>query len=535
MIYEFLRDASRWSLIDVLRWHATETPDSVFLQIVGGQQIKFSELFDRAERVATYLSGYGVNEGDPVVLFLKNGEDYLAAWFGLARLKAVPVLLNTELKGTFLQHQLNDSGARLAVVDEQLFSALREISSEVVNLKTVLLAGKSGRQIPGTTVFALEEFARWEEQERWDGPMPKPGDIGSIMYTSGTTGPSKGALMPHAHCYLFGLGSVDNLGLTSSDRYYVTLPLYHANGLLMQVGGSLIAGAQVILRQNFSAGSWLKDVRQYDATVTNTLGVTAPFIFAQPLSPDDQNHKLRIIMAAPNPHSLSEIWRKRFGIREVVSGYGMTECNMPVWGRTGLDQPADSAGFVYDRYFEVKIVDPESDTEMPADEVGEIVVRPLAPYGFMAGYHGLADKTVEAWRNLWFHTGDAGVMNSAGVVTFVDRIRDCIRRRGHNISSFEVEKVFLNLEGITEAAAYAVPSSFVGGEDEIMITLVPEDGKTLSHESIVLHGDRHLPKFALPRYIKISGELPKTPTGKVQKEKLRKRGIPDDTWDREAQ
>ena len=208
----------------------------------------------------------------------------------------------------------------------------------------------------------------------------------------------------------------------------------------MQVGGALIAGARVILRRNFSAGSWLTDVRHYEATVTNTLGVTAPFIFAQPPGPGDRDHKLRAIMAAPNPHSLAEIWRDRFGIGEVISGFGMTECNMPVWGRTGIDQPADSAGFVYERYFEVKIVNPETDAEMPANEIGEIVVRPRAPFGFMAGYHGLADKTVEAWRNLWFHTGDAGTMSSEGVVTFVDRIRDCIRRRGHNISSFEVEK-----------------------------------------------------------------------------------------------
>ena len=519
----------------MLKWHAEHTPDAPFVQVIGGEEMSFARLFENAERVATFLDGLGVRKGDPVVLLLQNGSDYLTAWFGLIRLGAVPVLLNTELKGSFLQHQLNDSGAKLAIIDHAFLPAVSEINPRLNALKTILLTQGAEQHSLEKASVASHQFAGWHDQDRWTEPLPKPGDPCSIMYTSGTTGPSKGVLMPHAHCYLFGLGTVDNLGLDHTDRYYVTLPLYHANGLLMQVGGALIAGARVILRRSFSASAWLSDVREHGATVTNTLGVTAPFIFAQPPSPDDQKHALRILMAAPNPHALSEIWQNRFGIKEVVSGYGMTECNMPVWGRTGESQPADSAGFVYDRYFEVKIVDPETDMERPAGEIGEIVVRPRAPFGFMAGYHGLADQTVEAWRNLWFHTGDAGVMDAHGVVTFVDRIRDCIRRRGHNISSFEVERAFLELDDVSEVAAYAVPATIVGGEDEIMVRVVPVAGRHLSLESLVRHGDRLLPKFATPRYIDIAGELPKTPTGKIQKEKLRKLGIPKNAWDREAQ
>lgn len=535
MIYESLRDPSRWSLIEVLQWHADRTPDATFLQVVGAGKIGFADLFQRAERVATYLSDLDVGKDDPVVLFLQSGEDFVAAWFGLSRLNAIPVLLNTELKGAFLRHQLNDSGAKIAIADATQLAAIVGIAPELECLETVLLTDRNGRDIPVEAPFAISAFTRWQEHDRWDGPLPHSRDIGSIMYTSGTTGPSKGVRMPNAHCYLFGLGAVDNLGLTSDDRYYITLPLYHANGLLMQLGGALIAGARAILRTNFSASAWLDDVRRHEATVTNTLGVTAPFIFAQPASSKDRDHRLRLVMAAPNPHSLAKIWRDRFGVTEVVSGFGMTECNMPIWGRTGVEQPADSAGYVYDRYFEVKIVDPVTDQDKPDGEVGEIVVRPRAPFGFMASYHGLEDKTVEAWRNLWFHTGDAGVMNAHGVLTFVDRMRDCIRRRGHNIASFEVERAFLELKGVNEVAAYAVPASFVGGEDEIMVALVPEAGANLTPEMVALHAIKLLPKFALPRFIEIVKDLPKTPTGKIQKEKLRRRGVPEGVWDREAQ
>ena len=291
MIYEFLRDASRWSLIEVLRWHAEKTPQSPFLQLVGHEEISFAELFERAERIATFLSDLGVRKDDHVVLFLQNSEDYVSAWFGLARLNAVPVLLNSELTGTFLQHQLRDSGAKLAIVDGRQLSALEEVASDLGRLETLVLTEKIQRQTPVSASFAVEQLDRWRESARWKGPLPKPSDIGSIMYTSGTTGPSKGVLMPHAHCYLFGLGSLDNLGLTSDDRYYVTLPLYHANGLLMQLGGALIAGARVILRKSFSASSWLEDVRRYEVTVTNTLGVTAPFVFAQPVTQHDRSQQ----------------------------------------------------------------------------------------------------------------------------------------------------------------------------------------------------------------------------------------------------
>lgn len=533
-MFENARDPAHWSLAEALSWHAERNPSRIFVQEVDGDALTFAAARERAARVAGYLSSLGVQPGDNVVVLLRNDIDFISVWMGLARLGAVAVLLNTGLTGMFLEHQLQDSGARVAVIDAAYVANVAAIAGRLTHLRTVAVAGGQAQDLSGLPFAETGALSDWRQAEPWTGAMPRPRDVAAIMYTSGTTGPSKGVLMPHAHCFLYGLGSIDNLGLGSDDRYYVSLPLYHANGLLMQVGGSLIAGATAIIRDGFSASQWLSDVRRYRATVTNTLGVTAPFVFARPETEHDRDHALRLILAAPNPHELAQIWRERFGIAEVVSGFGMTECNIPVWGRTGVPLAPGGAGLVYDRYFQVEIFDPETDVALPAGEIGEIVVRPLAPFGFMAGYHGLPDKTCEAWRNLWFHTGDAGWKDADGVVFFADRIRDCIRRRGHNISSFEIECAFLSLDGVAEVAAFAVPADVAGGEDEVMVSVVPAEGACLACAEIVARVDKDLPRFAQPRYVEIVAELPKTQTGKIQKTELRKRGVPAGAWDRHA-
>ena len=533
-MFENARDPAHWSLAEALSWHAERNPSRIFVQEVDGDALTFSAARERAARVAGYLSGLGVQPGDNVVVLLRNDIDFICVWMGLARLGAVAVLLNTGLTGVFLEHQLQDSGARVAVVDAAYVANVAAIAGRLTHLRTVAVAGGQGPDLSGLPFAETAALSGWRQAEPWTGDMPRPQDVAAIMYTSGTTGPSKGVLMPHAHCFVYGLGSIDNLGLSSDDRYYVSLPLYHANGLLMQVGGSLIAGITAIIRDGFSASAWLSDVRRYGATVTNTLGVTAPFVFARPETEEDRDHALRLILAAPNPGELAQIWRERFGIAEVLSGFGMTECNIPVWGRSGVPLAAGGAGLVYDRYFQVEIFDPETDVALPAGEIGEIVVRPQAPFGFMAGYHGLPDKTCEAWRNLWFHTGDAGWRDADGVVFFADRIRDCIRRRGHNISSFEIECAFLALDGVAEVAAFAVPADIAGGEDEVMVSVVPAEGAHLSCAEIVARVDGELPRFAQPRYVEIAATLPKTQTGKIQKTELRKRGVPAGAWDRHA-
>jgi crotonobetaine/carnitine-CoA ligase len=531
-MYDKLRDHRHWVLPEVLASQARTRGAENFVATLDGDSLTYAQAEAEAARVAGFFAALGVRPGDTVAVMLPNGLDFIRAWLGLGRLGAIFVALNTGLKGAFLEHQLRNSGARVALVHRSYLDVVGEVVGRAPALAMVTTAG-TGREIAGFAEPRSLPFDGWRDAAAYAGPMPASRDIACVMYTSGTTGPSKGVLMPHAHCYLFGLGAIDSLTLTERDRYYIAMPLYHVNGLFMQLYATLIAGASAMVRGHFSASEWLADVRRSRATVTNTLGAMTAFIFAQLETTEDRGHCLRIIQAAPNTAEADRIWRQRFGLAEMLSGFGMTEANIPVYGRQGATRPGTS-GLVYDRYFEVEIRHPETDDPMPPGEVGEIMVRPRVPFGFMAGYLHMPESTVEAWRNFWFHTGDAGTIDTDGYVSFIDRIKDCIRRRGENISSFEVEAAIARMPGVKEAAAFAVPSGIPGGEDEVMLLVVPLAGHDLKAEAVAAFAASALPRFAQPRFIEIADKLPKTPTEKVQKAKLRQRGVTAATWDREA-
>ncbi len=340
-----------------------------------------------------------------------------------------------------------------------------------------------------------------------------------LMYTSGTTGPAKAVRMPHAHCAMFGLGSARALGLDANSRFYVALPLFHANGLLMQVLATWLAGGVAFVRPKLSASAWLPEIRDFGATHTNLLGATSHYVLAQPASPDGRAHRLHVVGVAPNPSELSAALRGRFGVERVVGMFDMTEVNIPLYTRPGDDRPGSSGQPIPE--YEVRIVDPDSDLERARDEVGEIVVRPRVPFAFIAGYHGMPEATIAAWHNLWFHTGDAARMDADGHVYFVDRIKDCIRRRGENISSLHLEEIVGRCPGFAEVAAVAVPSGLSGGEDEIRLVMVPDPADPADEPRVRAWAAAHLPRFAQPRDVLIANALPKTPTGKVQKQVLR--------------
>lgn len=513
-VHPHLDDHHRWILPEVLDEHARSHPDSAFLTVIGEGQLTYGEAADCAARTARMCAEQGVSPGDRVAVLLPNGVDFVRVWLGLTRLGAVMVPLNTALTGPFLAHQLRDSGVRHVVASEEFARNLDDICDSV----------------PDFQRLRLDE---WSSHAPWDGEFPEASDIACLMYTSGTTGPSKGVLMPHAHCYLYGRGSIEALGIDENDRYYICMPLFHANGLFMQLGAVLIAGASAVMRHRFSASRWLSDIRDHKCTVTNLLGSMSQFLIDRPETRDDARHSLRVICPVPNPPAHEEAWRRRFGVREVVSAYGMTEVNIPLYGRIGESRPG-TAGKVLDRWFEVSIRDPHNDDALPVGSPGEIMVRPRVPFGFMAGYAGLPEATVEAWRNFWYHTGDTGVADEDGWVKFVDRTKDCIRRRGENISSAEVEAAIAGHAGVAEAAAYAVPAGSEGTEDEVMLAVVPNAGARITPEEVAAQADEILPRFARPRYIEIVSELPKTPTSKVRKQELRERAVTSNTWDREG-
>jgi len=528
-------DPARWILPEVAAFQARQRPEKTFVRMVDGDAISFAEVHAAGELVAGFLHHLGVDPGDRVAVLARNSLDLIRAWLGLGRLGAAFVVLNTELKGAFLEHQLVNCAARVAIVGADLLPVLIEIAPRLPKLETVIIADPDSAEAPADLASAgwrVIDFAGWRDAERWQGPTPRAHDIAAVMYTSGTTGPAKGVLMPHAHCFLYGYGAADNLAVTADDVYYIVLPLFHANGLLMQLYCCLITGATAVVRRRFSATAWLDDVRRYGATITNSLGVVSAFVVDTPPRPEDRDHKLRLILCAPNPAEHVPVWHERFGVPAVSSGFGMTENNIISWGGATDSKPG-SAGKPYARFFEVSIRDPDTDAELGPGQTGEITSRPKLPWTMMAGYLGLPDKTMEAWRNLWFHTGDAGYIDEDGNLFFVDRIKDCIRRRGENISSWEVEQAVLRLEGVAEVAAYAVAADIAGGEDEVMLAVVAAPGARLTPQQIAAHTDSEVPRFARPRFIDIVAALPKTPTEKVRKAELRKTGVSAETWDRE--
>ena len=336
--------------------------------------------------------------------------------------------------------------------------------------------------------------------------------------------------MPNAHCVLFAVGTIENYKLNHEHVFYISLPLFHANGLFMQLLACIMVGSKAIIKSRFSASNWLNDIRKYNVTHTNMLGAIAAFITAQPPSENDKDHDLILIGSAPLPSEPERVFRDRFGVKDVLPLYGMTEVNIPLYGLIN-EKGEGKCGKLYHKYFEVEIRDPETDAPIKDGEVGEIVVRPKQPFGFMSGYMGMPEKTIETWRNFWFHTGDAGIKDSSGSFTFVDRIKDCIRRRGENISSYEVEQAFLEIPNITEAAAYAIPAKGGEGmEDEVMVALMRNDNTSIDYNDLLNQAKKNLATFAIPKYIRIMKDFPKTQTGKIKKNKLREDGVTVDAW-----
>ena len=266
--------------------------------------------------------------------------------------------------------------------------------------------------------------------------------------------------------------------------------------------------------------------------MTNALGVMTEFIFQQAATPRDRDHGLRYLCAVPIG-AWGEAFEARFGIK-IIQLFGMTECGMPLYGRPSDPLIPGCAGHLLDEFFEMDIVDPETDRPLGDNAVGEMVVRPRVPGAFMAGYHEMPEKTVEAWRNLWFHTGDAGLRDELGRYHFVDRIKDCIRRRGENISSFEVEQVLNAHPAIAESAVVGVRTADAGGEEEVKACLVPAADAAIDEAALLDYCAERMPRYAVPRFLEIREALPKTATGKLQKQHLRDAGVTPKTWDRET-
>jgi carnitine-CoA ligase len=509
---------------------AESEPDAVAMQDVDGRELTRRELHETNLRWADALRRVGVSSGDHVVTMLPNSFEAFHVWLGLSWVGAVEVPANTMYRGQMLRYLVENSTATTVVLSERFVPELVEVAADLPQLKTVVVpdADAPPTGLPCRVVAAAEFFGDATPATDLEGP--EYWDVASIIYTSGTTGPSKGVLVPWGTLWSFVTVVPDGF-VEPGEGFYAMYPAFHVSGKAMLYQAALLR-ARMVIREQFSIQHFWDDVKRFGITGAGLVGPMAPFLLLQPEQPDDADTPLRHVMMGPLVPQVDE-FKARFGV-EVGTGYGMTEIGA-VFASDGYNLPnATSCGKLRSGWagYEVQIVD-DHDQALGPNEVGELVARAREPWVINRGYFGMPAATADAWRNGWFHTGDAFRCDDDGNFYFVDRIKDAIRRRGENISSFEVEALVSQHDDVVESAAVAVPSEY--GEDELKVCVVLRAGAEVTHAELIASLAPKMPKFMIPRYVEFVDALPKTEaTMRTQKVKLREHALNDRTWDCET-
>jgi carnitine-CoA ligase len=517
---EVLSPEDRYVLRNLVERHARERGDNTFVLFSTGDQWSYARLRANVRRVAASLQALGVKQDDFVLSWLPNGQHALAVWFALNYIGAVYVPVNVSYRGRLLAHVIRNSGARLMIADARLAERLAEVETAI--LDTLVTVSGEPPVLNGIRGLAEDALSAATGEPADPARAIMPWDTHAIIYTSGTTGPSKGVLSSYRH-----LGATTEAidTVTSEDRVLVNLPLFHVGGT-NAVYRMLMRGGSIALVEAFDTETFWDTVRKTGTTTMTLLGAMIPFLMKAPPTPRDRDHTLRQAVMVPLAEDAAE-FTARFGV-DIYTVFNMTEISCPILSERNPDV-AKTCGRVR-AGFEARVVD-DHDVEVPHGTVGELMVRADEPWTMNHGYNANPEATARAWRNGWFHTGDAFRRDEAGNFFFVDRMKDAIRRRGENISSFEVEVEIGAHPKVRETAVVGVPSEF--GEDEVMAVVAPVPGAEIDPVEIISFLTPRMPHFMVPRYIRFIADLPKTPTQKIEKHLLRQEGITEDTWDRE--
>lgn len=527
------------------------------------KEFSFKELNDAANRVACGLQKLGIVKGDKVAFVMDNCPGAIFLMFGLFKLGAIGVPLNTSHKGEVMTYMVDHSDASILVMHSHYMDQLAGVLQKTAKIKSVVvLQGddvepESGGCDAYATAAVIEQIrtdsrqvaATIEEQIRtvgkqvveWSGLFSNNGgyqpedviwsDPLMLVYTSGTTGLSKGVLLPHNLLYTmaerFNNGVLENK-ITMDDCIYVNSPLFHAHGWHAGINLALLTGARMLLAKKFSARNYWNDIKSYGCTYTTAGGARLPIVLLAEPKPDDADNPMKVILGGPASEKLCKAFEPRFAAK-IIEFYGSSELGMVMINQVS-NRRFGSCGRTH-QDFVVKIAD-EDGVEVGVNEPGEILVRPLKPYIMMLEYYKMPEKTAEAWKDLWFHTGDNALVDQEGFFHFVDRKKDSIRRRGENVSSFEVERVINSHPAVLESAAYAVKSE-LAEDDEVMVSVTLNKTENLLPEALIDYCEGQMAYFMVPRYVRFNDCLPKNAVMRVEKYKLREEGVTPDTWDRE--
>ena len=510
----------------LLDLRARESPDRDLITF-GDDTWSTARVADESALIAAGLAGSGIGRGDAVAILLPNGPEFISSYFALSRLAAVAVTINTAYRGYLLEHVLNDTAAGTLIVHAPLLDRVEASAGAVPGLRRVVVLGAdagrlaaAGERMPGVEVL---DYARLREGAPGVADASTFEDVNCVIYTSGTTGPSKGVPITNAHAVSKALEVIRICEIRAGDVIYSPLPLFHSMALLRGVLAGLVAGGSCVLRERFSASGFCDDVRRVGATVGHCVFSIPEILKKLPPSPDDRDHSLRSLYNARQDTEFEE----RFGVR-LIEGYGLTEAGVAMYMRPDDPPRPGSCGRVSDEW-EVQLFD-AADRPVTTGEIGEIVLRPRRPHLVTPGYLNRPEATAEQCRNLWFHTGDLATVDDEGYFYFKDRKKDAIRRRGENISSWELEQVLRGHASVAEAVALPYPSPV--GEDDVRVIVTLREGARLTPEELLAHCAERLPDFMVPRYVEIREDLPRTPTGRIEKYRLRDEPLASDCHDR---
>lgn len=494
------------------------------LAVVDGRAVTYAELVEQASRVTGGLNELGIERGDRVAVMMSTRAEFLFAWFGILGAGAVEVPIHDAARGPGITYILETTGAKLLIVDDEHVDHVAPYIGDIETLEQVVVAGARAAlpkpAVPFTVLLDSAPVAAL---------VLEPQAPSSILFTGGTTGPPKGVVLSHAHNLNVAQGFVDLVGYRDDDVLYSVFPLFHANAKYMSLLAAMVAGASLVIDRRFSASRFWETVRRERITAFNGMGEMLRILLKQPASDADAGNSVRMVVGAAAPADLVEEFEQRFDLA-VLDVYGLTETG-PVTAITWDQRRPGSCG-VPVPWYDVRVVD-DADREVAPGETGQIVVRPRRPHVMMERYWNNDAATLGALRNLWFHTGDVARRDEDGFVWFLERGTDSIRRRGENVSAWEVERVLADHPGLLEATVFGVPAE-IGGQ-EVMVAAVPRDGIDISPESLLEYCTGKMPHFAVPRYVRLMDRLPRSHAQRVLKQELKDEGASaPGVWDREA-
>ena len=529
-------DRVNWTLSRVLAARAAESGDRVFIREMPSRTLTFAEADDLARRAAGGLTQAGLAPGDRVVIMSENSIEFIVGWFATACAGLVEVPVSPYYRGVGLERLIAQVQPAAALCTPDLVPELVESGAIAHVARVYLLPGgdpATARAIlAGVSGVVVENFHDLYDHPRIEGHVRAPHELASVLFTSGTTGLPKGVAMPEAQLYFYSEQFRNYERLDSQDVWLHDKPMYTGLSHFHVVYASLIAGCQVALYERFSARLWAQRVSNSGATIVLLLGEMMDFAMKQPASDVDHANRLRCISCGPTSWAIADSFLARFGGETLAEAYGQTEICLPVMTPYGARRPVGACGLIVDDWFDVRLADPVTDVEVAPGELGEMQVRHREPWTLCDGYYLDAEATAAATRNLWFHTGDIFRRDGDGWFHFIDRARDVIRRRGHNISSKEIEDAFLARDDVLGCAAVSIAPSASDESTEVLAVIVVSDGAA-ANEDLVRFVEQRLPYYAVPRYIRRVDGLPLTPSGKIRKAALRDEAVTADTWDRQ--